>query len=62
MPMGLIEYIAIFFVADNLQSVSHICHCMIRIINATLLTDLMPYGLLSLSADIIWPEVVSSTP
>ena len=34
MPMGLMEYIAILFVADNLQSVSHICHCMIRIINA----------------------------
>ena len=49
MPMGFIEYIANFFVADNLQSASHICHSMIRIINDTLLTDLIPYGLSSLA-------------
>ena len=63
--MGLIEYIANFFVADNLQAVSHICQCMIRIIIATLLTDLMPYGLPSLAANNVlsfWPEVVYSTP
>lgn len=67
MPMGLVEYIASFFAADNLQSVSKGCCFMARnllkfvCVHCTI--DFMSHGLSPLATNHVlslWPEVVYS--
>ena len=62
MPMGLVEYISSFFVAENLQSVSYKNNTMQKIFHFAL--DILSYGLSCLATDDVqslWPQMVTST-